>query len=128
VAWDYDANAQEYRPMSGSWTDPVQMPFEASECYPDSAVVGGRVFAFFCGDTALYEPSTSRWDAVHGGPLDETVYSDAYRRDLKLWRFASLAPAGEVLFLDMEGITLNERGVACYGCPGSPRSLWAFRS
>jgi hypothetical protein len=26
-----------------------------------------------------------------------------------------------------EGITLNDRGVACYGCEGSPTSFWVYR-
>jgi hypothetical protein len=32
-----------------------------------------------------------------------------------------------VLFLSAEGITLDAKGVACYGCSGSPASLWAYR-
>ena len=127
VAWDYEATTQEYRPGSDAWTERIRMPFEPRECYPDSELVGGMVFAFFCGDAALYDPQMGTWEATRGGPLAETIWSKAYERDLKLWRFADLIPAGDVLFLSMEGLTLIESGEACYGCPGSPRALWAFR-
>jgi hypothetical protein len=127
LAWDYEVHWQEYDPVSDSWSERQKMPLEFDECYPDSALAGGRVFAFFCGQAALFHPVASEWSEVTGGPLGEQIYSDAYERRLKLWRFATLIPADDVLFLMMEGITLNQNGVACYGCPGSPRSFWAYR-
>jgi hypothetical protein len=127
LAWDYDVRWQEYDPVSDSWSERQKMPLEFDECYPDSALVGGRAFGFFCGQAALFDPTVSEWREITGGPLDEEVYSDAYERRLDLWRFATLIPADAVLFLMMEGITLNEDGTACYGCPGSPHSFWAYR-
>jgi hypothetical protein len=127
LAWDYEVRWQEYDPVGDSWSERKKMPLEFDECYPDSALVGGRAFAFFCAQAALFNPATSGWSEVTDGPLDEEVYSEAYERRLRLWRFATLIPADDVLFLMMEGITLNEDGTACYGCPGSPHSFWAYR-
>ena len=59
--------------------------------------------------------------------LDEEIWSDAYEGNLKLSRFADLVPADDVAFLAAQGITLSDRGVACYGCEGSPTSFWAYR-
>jgi hypothetical protein len=55
--------------------------------------------------------------------LDEETWSDAYEASVKLWRFADLVPADDVVFLSAQGITLNDKGVACYGCEGSPTSF-----
>jgi hypothetical protein len=126
LAWDYEVRWQEYDPVSDSWSERQRMPLEFSECYPDSALFGGRVFGFFCGQAALFQPETSEWTEITGGPLDEELYSEAYERRIKLWRFATLVPTDDVLFLMMEGITLNQNDIACYGCPGSPHSFWAY--
>jgi hypothetical protein len=127
LAWDYEVHSQEYDPATDMWTPPQKMPLEFDECYPDSAMVGSQVFAFFCGRAALFDPVVSEWHEITGGPLDEEVYSDAYERRLKLWRFATLVPADDLLFLMMEGITFDEDDLACYGCPGSPHSFWVYR-
>jgi hypothetical protein len=127
VAWDYEVHSQEYDPTRNAWSPPVKMPFDFSECYPDSAVVRNLVFAFFCGHGALYETGSGTWEEIRGGPLDEEVKSGAYDRALKRWRFAKLASTGETVFLLAEGITLDKTGEACYGCPGSPVSFWAYR-
>jgi hypothetical protein len=127
LAWDYEVRWQQYDPAANSWSEEAKMPLEFDECYPRSAMVGGRAFAFFCAQAALFDPATSGWTELTGGPLDATVHSVAYDRQLKLWRFATLVPADEVLFLMMEGITLDEDGLACYGCSGSPQSFWAYR-
>lgn len=127
VAWDYEAHSQTYNPTTDHWSDPQQMPFTGSECYPDSAVVGGLLFAWFCGKAALFDGAASTWQQVVGGPLDETIYSKAYKSDVHVWRFADLIAAGPVIVMPMEGITLNNRGVACYGCASSPTSFWVFR-
>lgn len=127
MAWDYETRSQEYDPSADAWSRPIKMPLESSECYPDSLALGDTVFAFFCGRAALYETGTATWVEIHGGMLDEEIWSDAYDRRLKLWRFAGLVAAGDVAFLAAQGITLDDKGVACYGCPGSPTSLWAYR-
>ncbi|HYZ11752.1 MAG TPA: hypothetical protein VE962_07635 [Actinomycetota bacterium] len=127
VAWDYEVHSQEYDPATNKWTEPQKMPLDFSECYPDSVQVGGSVFAFFCGQAATFDAGSSEWTAVSGGPLDDEVRSDAYDARIPLWRFALMAPAGDVVFMAMEGITLSDKGEACYGCPGSPQSFWAYR-
>ena len=97
------------------------MPLDFSECYPDSVVVQGRVFAFFCGRAALFDVSSGTWGEIHGGLLDEEV------RSLKLWRFAKLVSTGDTAFLLAEGITFEQTGEPCFGCPESPVSIWAYR-
>ena len=121
LAWDYEVRSQVYDPETDSWSPATQMPLEFSECYPDSAVVGDKTFAFFCGQAALYE--NGGWRDLHGGPLDEKI------EGLDLWRFATLVPAGDVVFMPLEGITVGHtaEGEPCYGCPGSPTSFWAYR-
>jgi hypothetical protein len=124
LAWDYEVRSQTYLPQRDEWTDPQHMPMRFSECYPDSALVDGRAFAFFCGQAALYEPATGEWSSVRGGMLRDEVEGGAgpYAR----WRFAELVPADESLFLLAEGITVDD-GEVCYGCDGSPHSFWAYR-
>lgn len=124
VAWDYLARAQEFDPGRDTWGRPARVPFRFSECYPDSEVTADLVFAFYCGEAALYEPETSKWSRIHGGPLARKVR--AHGRAYKLWRFAHLTASEESVYLAMQGITVNRRGVPCYGCPGSPLSLWAY--
>jgi hypothetical protein len=125
VAWDYDVDWQEYNPSEDRWSPPQPMPLQFSECYPDSAVAGDQLFAFFCGQAAVYESGSRKWVRVGGGPLEEEI--EAHGRRYKLWRFASLVPADDVVFLSMEGITVDADGVPCYGCSGSPVSFWAYR-
>ncbi len=122
LAWDYETHYQLYDPRTDTWTPPERMPLEASECYPDSVALGHVAFAWFCGNAALYDGDVGTWQVLEGGPLDQTIDSGAY----KLWRFADLVPAGDVVVLALEGVTLMG-GEQCYGCPGSPHSLWVYR-
>jgi hypothetical protein len=124
VAWDYEVRSQEYDPVTNEWTDPLRMPLEFSECYPESAEVDGVVFAFFCGRAALYDAAADDWDEIQGGPLEAEIRTGSGPQ--KLWRFAELVPTDEVVLLAMEGITVD-KGEVCYGCPGSPAALWAYR-
>jgi hypothetical protein len=124
IAWDYDAQSQEYNPATGRWSSPANMPLDHSECYPDSAALATTVLGWYCGQAATYDPGTGDWTRLRGGPLDATV--DANGHPYQLWRFATLIPAEDVLFLQAEGITV--RGTTpCYGCEGAPHSMWAFR-
>jgi hypothetical protein len=127
VAWDYEVHSQDYNPERNRWSRPIRMPLRFDECYPDSVAVSELVFAFFCGRTALYDVSAKDWRRIHGGPLKATVGPRHGGRALKRWRFAEVVPAGDVAFLLAEGITLTGHGVPCLGCPGSPRSFWAYR-
>ena len=125
LAWDYETRWQEYDPVGNRWGPPLGMPLQFNECYPDTAKLRGQAFAFFCGDAALFDGRTRSWGVIHGGMLDSRIPANG--RHYALWRFASLAPAGTVLFLAAEGITVDASGVPCYGCPGSPHSFWAYR-
>ncbi len=116
--------AQAYTPSTDSWKPLHDVPFEPSECYPDGAIVGTQVFAFGCGYVATLDAGSDAWRKVQGGIGNETIEANA--GTYELWRFATLVPAGDVLFLPAEGITVKN-GAPCYGCSGSPTSLWAYR-
>jgi hypothetical protein len=124
---DYETTSQTYDPDTDRWGAPVDMPIEASECYPTSTLVRDVVFAWFCGAAALSADGGTGWERLEGGPLEETVHSDAYGRDLVIWRFASLVSADTVIVMPMQGLTLNHRGVACYGCDKSPEAYRVYR-
>ena len=127
LAWDYEVRSQAYDPARDTWSAPIRMPLDFNECYPDSVDVGDLVFAFFCGTVALYDVASGSWREIHGGPLEADVEAGS-GSSYKLWRFATLVPAQNVVFLAMEGITTSgRRGEVCYGCPGSPVSYWAYR-
>jgi hypothetical protein len=125
LAWDYVTRSQTLNPETTTWSQSVKMPLEPSECYPDSVALSGFVFAFYCGDAALYDDSDGAWHRIHGGMLDVTV--ESHGSPTKLWRFAELTPADDVVFLEAEGITVSNNGTPCYGCPGSPTSFWVYR-
>jgi hypothetical protein len=124
VAWDYEVHSQEFDPSTGIWTDPIKMPLQFSECYPDSVGVASHVFAWFCGDAALFD-AVDGWRRIHGGMLEPTIGNGG--ASYRLWRFAQLIPAGDVVFFEAEGITITKSGTPCYGCPGSPTSFWVYR-
>ena len=124
VAYDYLWNAEAYTPSTDTWQPLRDVPFEPSECYPDGAIVGAQVFAFGCGYVAILDAGSDSWHKVQGGIGSETIEANA--GTYELWRFATLVPAGDVLFLPAEGITVKN-GAPCYGCSGSPTSLWAYR-
>jgi hypothetical protein len=126
IAWDYEVRAQEYDPTTDRWSQPIEMPMEFSECYPDSVVAGDVVFAWFCGQASTLDVDQGEWERVRGGVLEPTI--QANEREYPLFRFASLAAAGGVVVIVAEGITVDEHGVPCYGCPGSPVSYWVYRS
>jgi hypothetical protein len=121
VAWDYEVHSQTYDPALDEWSRPTKMPLDFSECYPSSEAIDDFVFAFFCGRAALFDTSKSSWRAVRGGPFREKV------KGLGLWQTASMASSGDAVYLLMEGITFTRKNEPCYGCPGSPESMWVFR-
>jgi hypothetical protein len=125
IAWDYEVHSQEFDPGTGLWTDPIKMPLQRSECYPDSVGLPAYVFAWFCGDAALYDVTSGEWQRIRGGLLEPTI--EANGQEYQLWRFARLIPAGDVVFFEAEGITVSNNGTPCYGCSGSPTSFWVYR-
>jgi hypothetical protein len=125
IAWDYEVRSQGYDPTTDTWSAPVEMPMEFSECYPDSVVAADVVFAWFCGQAATLDVDTGSWQRVRGGVLEPTI--EANEQEYALFRFASLAEAGNVVAMAAEGITVDDEGVPCYGCPGAPLSYWIYR-
>lgn len=122
VAWDYDLRSRAYDPAVDRWGPVVPMPLEFSECHPTGAPVAGVAVAYHCGDGALYDPETGSWRRIFGGPLEDEVA--AATGAVKLWRFANIVGAGEAAFAAIQGVTISQSGEPCYGCPGSPLSLW----
>ena len=123
VAFDYLWKAEMYRPSANTWRSLPDLPFDSGECYPAGALVGAEVFAYGCGEAASLS-SDDVWRPVHGGVTEATITINA--GTYKLWRFATLVPADDILFVGAEGIT-EYKGSACYGCAGSPTSIWAYR-
>jgi hypothetical protein len=125
IAWDYYMRWRSLGLDGNAWSVAGKIPLEASECYVSGAAVGSAVFAWNCGTASLFQDGV--WTKVRGGPVEETISSPTSQGEIKLWRFADLIPAGDVLVLPMTGITLAPSGEPCYGCPGSPESLWVYR-
>jgi len=123
-SWDYETHGAWYDAGTDTWGDVQKLPIEPSECYPDSVTVGHVLFAWFCGDVATYDTITGNWRRVLGGMTSATV--EANGQPYSLFRFASLAAAGDVVALAGEGITVSG-GTPCYGCPGSPTAFWVYR-
>jgi hypothetical protein len=124
VAYDYEVHWQAYDPESDAWSASASMPMAFDECYPDAVAVERTVFAFFCGQAAAFRDDG--WDRVHGGLLDATIEAGA--GTYRLFRFAEVVPAGDVLAFAAQGITvLGKDDTPCYGCPGSPHAFWVWR-
>ena len=124
-SWDYETHGAWYDAGTDTWGDVQKLPIEPSECYPDSVTVGHVIFAWFCGEVATYDTITQDWRDVTGGMTSSTIAANG--QSYILYRFASLAAAGDVVALAGEGITVTESGEPCYGCPGSPSAFWIYR-
>jgi hypothetical protein len=72
-----------------------------------------------------HDPDVKMWGRLEGGPLTDEIVG--HGRPYKLWRFARLVAAGDVVFMPTQGITVTGDGTPCYGCEGSPASMWANR-
>ncbi len=123
VAYDYVLTAAELDSPGGPWKGLPHVPLSAGECYPDSAVVGSTMVAFYCGHAVAWNEG-SDWSPISGGLVAETVA--AHGSQIQLYRFADLTPAGSVLLFAAEGVTITKHG-PCYGCSGAPHQFWAFR-
>lgn len=128
IAYDYVGDAAAYDPLTDRWHRLPDVPIEPGECYPDAIADGDLMLAWYCGQLALFDARTDSWTRVTGGITQAQIAPPAYGGTLyQLWRFASLEEGSGVVFFDAEGISVEEQGMACYGCAGSPRSLWAYR-
>ena len=121
VAYDYGGRSQTYDPESNRWSDPVRMPIEPSECYPDSVAAAGYVVAFYCGEIAVTDPVAGGWARVDGG-LTERLHDS-----VPVWRFSVLAATDDAVYLLAEGITFGPSGIAQYNLPEAPHSFWKLR-
>jgi hypothetical protein len=65
VAWDYELEAAAYDPVASSWETIPSLPLHFSECYPSSAASGHSVFAWFCGQAALFDDRTTSWAEIN---------------------------------------------------------------
>ena len=64
IAWDYGLRAAEYDRRLNEWSSLPRVPLQDSECYPVSALLGSTVFAWFCGEAALWDPSEREWQRI----------------------------------------------------------------
>jgi hypothetical protein len=64
LAWDYELRAAAYDPADDRWRRLARVPVREGECYPQSAAAGWFVFANFCGEHALWDQRSRRWDRV----------------------------------------------------------------
>jgi hypothetical protein len=69
LAWDYELRAAAYDPDDDRWRRLSEVPLRESECYPQGAAAGWFVFAHFCGEHAVWDQRSRRWDRVGGDPL-----------------------------------------------------------
>jgi hypothetical protein len=75
LAWDYDMKAGAYDPARDSWRKLPDVPLRFYECYPDATRLGDVVLAWFCGQGAVFDVSTSSWhrvapaSAIYGRPV-----------------------------------------------------------
>ena len=128
VVYDYNSDTAAFDPTTGRWERLPDAPFQPSECYPDAVVSGPVMVAWYCGELAIFDPRTDTWTSVPGGISQAQIAPPAYDGAMyQLWRFASLDEGDGVVYFDAEGLTVEEKGGVCYGCPGAPRSLWAYR-
>ena len=125
IAYDYLVEYQAYDLLRERWDEPAPMPMKFSECYPDLAAADDLLFAFFCGQAATYDGGSGEWTAVNGGMLDATYEVEG--RSYSVYRFATLVPVDRGIVFAAQGITTTDSGEVCYGCPGSPTSLWLWR-
>jgi hypothetical protein len=85
IAWDYNLSAAGYDPQRDRWRPVPNVPLHAGECRPHSTAAGDRVFAEYCGATAVYNTNIGRWH-------------DVSRREFAGWWF-ELLPAGPATVL-----------------------------
>jgi len=64
VAWNSELHAAALDPATGRWEPLADIPLEAGECYPDAALAGPMVFAYYCGQGASLHPDTSTWSRI----------------------------------------------------------------
>jgi hypothetical protein len=105
LAWDYVAQSQTGLFPIGTapaqWRDVVDMPLRPTECYPDSTVVqndaSAEVFAWFCGQAALWDQSRAVWMPIADAP------SETFRTDAPSFAAEDVIGAGRIVLLPPVG-------------------------
>lgn len=64
VVWDGGLNASAYNPASNQWRHLPKVPFESWSCYPRSESIGSYVFAWLCGQAAVFDVRSNKWTAI----------------------------------------------------------------
>lgn len=64
IAWDYGLAAAEYDPSTNRWRQLPRVPLQDSECYPAAETVGSYIFAWFCGQAALWDFLDGEWQRI----------------------------------------------------------------
>jgi hypothetical protein len=64
IAWDYGLSAAEYDPASNRWRVLPRAPLQDSECYPATETIGSYVFAWYCGQAALWDFLDEGWARI----------------------------------------------------------------
>ncbi len=64
VAWDYGLSAAEYDPAGNQWRQLPDVPLDALECYPATESIGAYVFAWYCGEAALWNFLEGSWQRI----------------------------------------------------------------
>jgi hypothetical protein len=65
VAWDYVLESATWLAARGArWQPEVDVPLDASECYPASAVTTYAVVGWYCGRGAAFAPPERTWKEI----------------------------------------------------------------
>jgi hypothetical protein len=64
IAWDYELAAAEYDPAADRWRELPRVPLRFYECYPSTQTIGSYVFAWFCGQAALWDFTGQGWQQI----------------------------------------------------------------
>jgi len=64
IAWDYELSTAEYDPAANQWRELPRVPLRFYECYPATDTVGSYVFAWFCGEAALWDFRDGGWERI----------------------------------------------------------------
>ncbi len=68
LAWDYELRAGSYDPERNRWRALPRLPLRFGECYPETARVGRRLLAWYCGSGALYDRESRTWTPTGRAP------------------------------------------------------------
>jgi hypothetical protein len=118
VAWDYNMRAARYSRRADSWRILPRPPMSPGECYPNSAAFDGGLFAFYCGQAALFDSTTKTWYQAR------SRFQIPGPRRYEFTIGEAVGAGTGVVILEHDITTSN--GGPCIGCSGSGVHLWVF--